>query len=657
MPPQKRSIRDFFAPAPKPSQPNHSSTPRSTEPAKSATPTLYTSHTIRVNRTPPTTSPEPRPPSTSQSSANSAGTSKRVVSNGEEVVRNSDSETDSLPELDWGDSSNNLKTTSRATMAKPRERTAQDGLRKPPKKPRDGKSFSLFVQAAQKSAEAERKIAEVKADLDKPLETTPPPDFGISEEALADAVHDDDDPDKAKRLYLAMQRTNALQMDCVFHFFRENLEDSEGSHAKEATFPTDKLPKHRWTTSFAAQPARDQAFLTGFAQQVFRYQQLPEELASWMIDQICIGRSDALNAKYIQLLAAHDDYLKHLLDISRLDNIFRSIGANQQLNSDLPVTPSYVPHPAKRRPLPDSLKSVARLLQAAAPRLLTTRHALYVLFLLCMDNSVAADLDTLHAVQDAIEAIMCNIPEKNPLKPVLEGVVPRLLARITHPILQKNLVWSLPSKSPLTAYFQRHLALAFLLHPMSLDVPLSSPKLTQLIHSYLQDSPDFHITKETDYMSLAARLALLDIAIGPGPGTVPHQPLISPPTSQEGSSQVTPPEPPPSDVKAFNKEVDALAQHIKLLSNSIHESGALSDLTRLDAKDCSERLYHRLENAVRIGGKKVKDPFGDENASEQGKKIFANWLTKSQSGTQTPVLNGGANEVDAEEGGEDLMEN
>lgn len=158
-------------------------------------------------------------------------------------------------------------------------------------------------------------------------------------------------------------------------------------------------------------------------------------------------------------------------------------------------------------------------------------------------------------------------------------------------------------------------------------------------------------------MSLAARLALLDIAIGPGPGTVPHQPLISPPTSQEGSSQVTPPEPPPSDVKAFNKEVDALAQHIKLLSNSIHESGALSDLTRLDAKDCSERLYHRLENAVRIGGKKVKDPFGDENASEQGKKIFANWLTKSQSGTQTPVLNGGANEVDAEEGGEDLMEN
>lgn len=65
-------------------------------------------------------------------------------------------------------------------------------------------------------------------------------------------------------------------------------------------------------------------------------------------------------------------------------------------------------------------------------RLLTTRHALYVLFLLCMDNSVAADLDTLHAVQDAIEAIMCNIPEKNPLKPVVRIPALHCLFHLTY---------------------------------------------------------------------------------------------------------------------------------------------------------------------------------------------------------------------------------
>jgi hypothetical protein len=62
---------------------------------------------------------------------------------------------------------------------------------------------------------------------------------------------------------------------------------------------------------------RDQAFLTGFAHQAFRLQDLPEELASWMIDQsefthfsllyvltlpVCFERSDALDLKYMEIL-------------------------------------------------------------------------------------------------------------------------------------------------------------------------------------------------------------------------------------------------------------------------------------------------------------------------------------------------------------------
>lgn len=31
--------------------------------------------------------------------------------------------------------------------------------------------------------------------------------------------------------------------------------------------------------------ARDQAFMTGFAHQIFRLQELPDELATWMGDQ------------------------------------------------------------------------------------------------------------------------------------------------------------------------------------------------------------------------------------------------------------------------------------------------------------------------------------------------------------------------------------
>jgi cytosine/adenosine deaminase-related metal-dependent hydrolase len=70
-----------------------------------------------------------------------------------------------------------------------------------------------------------------------------------------------------------------------------------------------------------------------------------------------------------------------------------------------------------------------------------------------------------------------------------------------------------------------------------------------------------------------------------------------------------------SEVKVFNNEVDALARQFQLLGNSIVEAGAAVDLSIMDAKDSIERLRARLEHAVRIGGKKVHNVFGDE---EQG---------------------------------------
>lgn len=104
------------------------------------------------------------------------------------------------------------------------------------------------MQTAQKNAEAEREIAEVKADLDKPLvEERQPVGIQISEETLADAVHDDEDPDKVRRLYQAMQRTNALQSESVFHFFDE---EKTTSTKNTSPFPMRSIPDHRWTSNF-----------------------------------------------------------------------------------------------------------------------------------------------------------------------------------------------------------------------------------------------------------------------------------------------------------------------------------------------------------------------------------------------------------------------
>jgi hypothetical protein len=186
----------------------------------------------------------------------------------------------------------------------------------------------------------------------------------------------------------------------------------------------------------------------------------------------------------------------------------------------------------------------------------------------------------------------------------------------------------------LTAYLQRHLALSFLVYPTLIHVPLADPTVPEFIHKHLKESPGFRTHKGIDYGHLAARVTLLDIAIGPGLLTVPYQPLSSPSTSQVGSSPIRAPIPASSEVRDFNKVVDALARQLKVLGNSIIEADAVSDLTILEAKDMIERLCARLEYSVRIGGKKTHNVFGDDE--EGGKQLRVNRFFKKTWKTSTP---------------------
>ncbi|KAF2829752.1 hypothetical protein CC86DRAFT_403093 [Ophiobolus disseminans] len=656
MKPQKRSIKDFFSPVSRtpqdtarpPPQLQDAGNARASPSSVSSTPQNPTPLTINTPTAParPSISPaphaptaakpasaDPQPPPASQTSANS-GASRRIVSNGEQVVLNSDSDTDSLPDLDWGLPTTSSKTKTVAppptTRSKRTTEYDNDGLRKPEKKPRSKKrTFDRVFETAQKHKELERVITEHKAHLNNHEEAAA--EFVFSEDALGQAVQNDDDPEQAHRLYLAMQRTSATQEKNVYHFFR----DTSDSIAVQSRFPAHSLPDHRWTASFRDASARDQAFMTGFARQVFRLQELPEEIASWMIDQICLDPSGALDEKYAEILEAHNEYLQKLLDRNRLDAIFRtlggdvkSLGAGVELSLDAPS--------ARLPSLPPSLKSTLRLLGSAAPWLKTKarNHALYILWHVCMDDRVLADPDVLETLQDAIEATICNFADNHKLvqgvgspssmdqsqsliASQLSDVLPRLLLRVIHPVMQRNLVCALLANSPLTAYLQRHLALAFVLHPMTVEVSLADPQLPRILHKHLETSPNFHINKKTDYGSLAARMTLLDIAIGPGLLTVPYQPLVSPSTSQSGSSPIMAPVPVLSELKDFNKEIDALALHIKILGNSIVEAGAVVDLTILEAKDCVERLCSRLEHAVQIGGKKSHNVFSSDDEVKQ----------------------------------------
>ncbi|KAI8934869.1 hypothetical protein NX059_008545 [Plenodomus lindquistii] len=648
MKPRKRSIRDFFAPALR--------TPQGQEPPTTAPNTASANEvtTAEINSAPPQTnhssnnqfssfastssalssvpttgralSAEVQLPVLSQTSANS-GARKRVVSNGEQVVLNSDSDdNDSLQSLDFGEVQ--PKPTLRARNVVDQSRFSPeeeaDELHRPAKRGKTAKkSFNVIVEAAQKNAEIERRIQEHKEELDRSSEEPTVENEAIDEERLKYVVQDDKDPEKAHRLFLAMQRTNAARTESDYYFFAATSE----STTVQRRFPVRSLPKTQWASNFKDQTLRDQAFTAGFAHQVFRAQELPEELASWMLDQFCHSDNELLLMKYSDILEVR--VLLHQCSGACLNDLTSDadlLERSRNQGEDGPV-------------LPSSLKSIAILLQKAAPWLRTKvrSHALHILFFVCLDSSVLADASVLDTIRGAIESITCKFTDNKKLvsgvgSPLaveehtlmqlqLSDVIPHVLSRITDPILQRKLVCALPTRTPLTAYLQRYLALSFLLFPQVVDVPLAHPKIPEMVHKHLNTAPQFRINKKTAYGHIAAQMTLLDIAIGPGPLSVPYQPLVSPVSSQAGSSPITAPVPDSYEVKNFNKEVDALAQRIKLLGNSIVEAGAVIDLSILEAKDSTERLCARLEHAVRLGGKKVHNPFGGDDGEERQTKL------------------------------------
>ncbi|XPS72097.1 hypothetical protein M3J09_004267 [Ascochyta lentis] len=589
------------------------------------------------------TSTETLPLNTSQTSANSA-TTKRVLSHGQHVVLNSDSDSDSLEELNFGLPAPKLKVPTHTARPSRRIGLDEPELRRPPKEGRRNtkRPFSQLMETAQKNLDAEREIQERKADLERVEEQTASLTTTLDENTLKQAINDAERPDQADRLFKAMQRTNETQAQTAYHFF----EDIHHPSLKQP-FPQQSLPDHGWAACFEDPSTRDQAFMTGFAHQIFRLQELPKELAAWMIDQICLGHNPALGQKYLEILETHDEHLQKHLNSKRLDAMFKSIGARVE---SLSASDEIVPSEAQAdclRPLSTSLEPIAALLTTVAPWLHAKAriHAFHLLCYICLDDRVVLDADILNSVQDAMEAVICQYADNHKLtsgvgSPQLDvihslitsqlvHIIPRLLARVTNPRLQANLIHAFPTKSPLTAYLQRHLALSFLFHPTSVDVPLADPQLPNLIHIHLETSPHYRTHKGMDYSFLTARLALLDIAIGPGPLNVPYLPLVSPPPSDAGFSPFLAPTPDSLEVKEFNKAVDALAQHIKLLGNSIVETGAALDLAVLEAKERCERIYWRLQHAVRIGGKKADNVFGDDEEERQTKiKNFLRPLQK-----------------------------
>lgn len=201
----------------------------------------------------------PPPPSTvlsrqsppvpnSQSSINSAA-SKKAVQHGKSVVLNSDSESDLEGyELDWGIPSTKMpvETRAQALANSPPSKSSlylqqnRANRWKPPVTTNSSKAaLSKLVEQAKRGAEMDRQVAEWKAMLEKPLETTVDAHAAIGQDLVVNIVGDDEEGGRSKRLLLAMQRTNATDTDGGFHFLKKVAKQPS---RRSPSFPTSSLP-------------------------------------------------------------------------------------------------------------------------------------------------------------------------------------------------------------------------------------------------------------------------------------------------------------------------------------------------------------------------------------------------------------------------------
>lgn len=139
-------------------------------------------------------------------------------------------------------------TVPRTTRFAPYIELQENGLRKPSDKNKRPKaSLREFVQSVVEKDETERVTAEAKAELERPVEETPPLEFEMTEKAIAEQIGNDEDGDEAKRIFRAMKRTDALENNCVYHLFKEKVEPSS---TQEAPFPIACLPEQGWAAQF-----------------------------------------------------------------------------------------------------------------------------------------------------------------------------------------------------------------------------------------------------------------------------------------------------------------------------------------------------------------------------------------------------------------------
>lgn len=554
----------------------------------------------------------------------SQSSSKRIVKNGIRAVTNSDSgSVESEEEEELADPSTFVVRKKRkltppgddaahaiqipSTVKPPTQRLRLLNNKRPssgasmqrspasPLKPTYKHSLSNMVKQQAKEEKTSARLKEMQLafeDVQRKLEADLARDSKF-ESGLEAAVADDSD--EGERMKQAMERTEALEAEEEFFYLSE-------SDVRAAQPPAWEKLGQPWSTLLSTALSRDQAFLSGFVNELASQKRIPHELSIWLENQLINETREDLCDAYVEVLVSsmtqfHGDSASKtlsLLDYGLRLRTYSSSSRVDDLRAQRPVI-SHCDTALK------SLRRILRLIQlicAVKQFKASSASTLYVeLMLLNIDEHVRHDSNLQAAVQDTAEGLLAAIHDDD-IRDVTGMVISSFYQKdMLNKSMQCRAVAAMSSLLPRGHEVRRSLALhVFVNRPPEKDrhpeIDVESASWPEMIIKCLRTGPEFIIHESTDYSLLHNFVSILDIAIDSGFSV-----------KADGTNATT------KEEQAFNTQIDALISPLKIICSRIRDSGA-SHLRRIEAKGALERLIARLEYNVRTRPKSRKGFFG-----------------------------------------------
>jgi hypothetical protein len=438
-----------------------------------------------------------------------------------------------------------------------------------------------------------------------------------------------DDSDEGDRMLLAMQRTEALQEDAKFYYFRNGLRPP-AIRFLAIYDPADEASRS-WMKLLRSEESRRQAFLSGFVADMAAKDSLPAQIYEWIEGEVLYGESTDLCEAYTEVLQACASRMPSF----KLDDVFlglhyfyktieHSEGDDTQNQGSLPNNP------------PPGLRYVFRIVQqfCTVPAVLANSVATLIVHLAAAgaDEYVKSDAALLNELHDTIESVLDADHKEEWFEAICEHVHQAFFALdYLSEQLRCRIIAALPATSERTHHLRRLLALhlvAGFTRGRDYRNGLNSPEWNEIITERLGSAPEFNISQTTNYSLFDSLVEVLDIALDAGFSNFPSGPSLPAPikTTLRLSNRTAV----PTAESTFNSQIDTITQQLRLMSSRIRGSGT-SHLRRTEAKSSLERLIIRLEHSVRTQPKPRKGIFGGATDEQ---RAFLNGFLKPASAKQ-----------------------